>query len=292
MHWFSWPLPSWTCFWECVLTGVLAAAALRLRTLMQTASSRPEADAATSELRPESPALAGLLVQTLRVDVGAFTATVLDLATRGVVELVELDDHTDGVRIVADDPAALDSVQRAALDALRSSGHATDGVPIGRLFDFWRRRAFASFVSEAAEDASLVERDRVASDVPVLAPVLALGVLVLVLSGATFNHAFLTGALSVLLAWAIVRYAQRNRRGVYSPIGRRATAHWLGVREYLAADSELCAAPARSVAIWGPYFAYAVAFGLAHPNLRVLAPHPKAVAPRPDPPEPEVRHPA
>lgn len=45
--------------------------------------------------------------------------------------------------------------------------------------------------------------------------------------------------------------------------GREAAAHWLGVREFLAADDAMDQLPPAAVAIWDRYLAYAAAFGVA-----------------------------
>jgi uncharacterized membrane protein len=63
----------------------------------------------------------------------------------------------------------------------------------------------------------------------------------------------------------------RGRHGELTDSGTVAAEHWLGVREYLRADGGFTDAPPTSVAIWGPYLAYAVALDATGFKLRIAA---------------------
>jgi hypothetical protein len=170
-----------------------------------------------------------------------------------------------------DDPRKLDEIQRAVLDRLRVASHTPEGIPLHRLFDRWRWRAFDGLVMQAAADRDLIVQPRL-GDLWVRIPAVLVLATMFAALGGTNGQTILVGIGALLIGRGITAVAGRGRLGVLTQAGIEAAAHWLGVRAYVAADSELCAAPARSIAIWGPYYAYAVALGVAHPTLRVLPP--------------------
>ena len=94
----------------------------------------------------------------------------------------------------------------------------------------------------------------------------------LLLAGSGPGPAIAGGLALSLLVQAPGLWASRRRHGVLTAKGAEAAAHWKGVRGYLRADTEFTNAPPTSVAIWGPYLAYAAALEATDFDLSIAPP--------------------
>src|SRR5689334_1988208 len=89
---------------------------------------RPHEAPATSELRDEPPAVVNLITHQWKVTASAAAATLLDLADRGYVDIVQVSPEQDIVELrrTGRDARELQPYERQVLDHLRRT--AVDGV--------------------------------------------------------------------------------------------------------------------------------------------------------------------
>src|SRR4051812_46537389 len=126
---------------------------------------RPREGPMTTELRDEPPAVVNLLTHGWTVTASAAAATVLDLARRGVVEIVQISPERDVVELrrPRGQTAELLPYERQVLDPLRR--RAVDGiVPAAALTtgpttasDAWWRR-FRRAIEKDARQRGLSQR--------------------------------------------------------------------------------------------------------------------------------------
>ena len=218
-----------------------------------------DAGPATSNLRDEPPAVVNLLVHARGVKRSAFVATLLELAARDVTEVVEIEPGRYALRLSRDGAPLPTAIERMAVATLRSRRIRRSGISLRRAFPWYRFRPFVrAVVNEAVDRGLLVEQRFLYADWPsVLALVLVVAALLLAGSGP--GTAIAAGLGLSLLVQAPGLWASRRRHGVLTANGAEAAAHWKGVADYLRADRAFTNAPPTSVAIWGPYLAYAVA---------------------------------
>ena len=242
-----------------VLFAIAASAAIWSAVLGFRRLGVVDAGPATSNLRDEPPAVVNLLVHARGVDRSAFVATLLELAARDVTEVVELDPGRYALRLSRDGAPLPTAIERMAVATLRSRRIHRSGISLRRAFPWYRFRPFVrAIVNEAVDRGLLVEQRFLYADwASVLALVLVVAALLLAGSG---PGSAIAGGLGLsLLVQAPGLWASRRRHGVLTAQGAEAAAHWKGVGDYLRADREFTNAPPTSVAIWGPYLAYAVA---------------------------------
>jgi hypothetical protein len=230
---------------------------------------RPQPD--TGDLRPEPPAVAGMLCHGGRVGDEAAAATLLDLAARHVIDLSG--DQPLLCRLRSPGDTDLAPYEQRILSYLNAL--ATDGVvPAPALAEgvtkpaAWWRKLRGEVIADAR--ARGLSQPRWS---PFLVTVLGLpaalpaaGLVIWLVSvmgaGPTLGGRGIVGGTIVgaLLGLALVRHLNTDR---LTTAGQAAAGHWLGVRARLAADPAIASQPPAAVAKYGRYLAYAAAFGLA-----------------------------
>jgi len=272
------------------LVGALVAAVATWGLWRATAPGRPTPGPATAELRPETPAVVGLLTADFEVDDDAVPATVVDLASRGHLDIDDRDGqvllrpHGRGAQVdealTAYERRVLRHVERRSVEGTtpaRALAVGPDGpslrwfrafarevVAHGRTLGLCRRRwgpgrlvAAWGLVALAWAPIAVVARRAPRSSTP---------------SDWARPGNVLLG-LAVAVALAVTGRALRAatsdaRRGTAA--GLAAAAHWLGVRDHLRDSGRFDDEPATSVALWGRDLAYATVLGLAPVTQRQL----------------------
>jgi hypothetical protein len=226
--------------------------------------------APTPELGDESPAVVNMLVHQGRVTIDAAEATLLDLASRGILELWAADGSAARtvVHVRQPDPPALTRYEAVVLDRVRQ--RAIDGsVPLSALAfkdDKEARtflREFGQYVVGGATVRGLVEPTRGRYLVLVLAAVVVPALwLVAVLRWFPVLLLYLGPigvAASVMYHRIRDRSGDQRRRWRLSAAGRERAAHWLGVRQWLRGFPSFADLPPAAVAVWDRYIAYGAA---------------------------------
>jgi hypothetical protein len=220
----------------------------------------------TMELREEPPAVVDLLVHDLELTGDAVAATILDLAWKRQIEIVELSPEENLVvpRRHADGLAPFEErVLRLVESAAGGGPHAT--IPgIAQALGSSSARTWWSFAAEVRADA----RDR--------------GLTVRAGEQSTFTAVFVLSALpcagiivAMPLAWLVTPFlfvglvvsgiflSALGRTQILTDEGRAAAQHWLGVRAFIAEHDSFDDLPPAAVAVWDRYLAYAAAMGLS-----------------------------
>jgi Predicted membrane protein (DUF2207) len=230
----------------------------------------------------ESPAVASLLANRLRVDRVTLPATVLDLAARGWYHFDEGGPDRILCRQVRRQVHAVDRLapyERRVLDHV-SGRMGPDGVaPASALLEdaatWWD--AFEGEVRAEARRLGLT-RDRWPRGARSLYRLAALGpgglVAVAVLQG---SHSRLAAAAYGCLGWGVLAFGFSSvlQGEQKTPAGRAAAAHWRGVRAALRSDAAFTTLSPAAIAIWGRRLAYGSVFGAAPAAITALSPPPK-----------------
>lgn len=238
----------------------------------------PTAGARTSDLGPESPALANLLVNRCKVTSAAAAATLVDLAARRWLLLFEAGPGQYIVRIQPPRDDVLTEYEQQVLGLVRK--HATGGsAPLEAIeleqseAEHWRSD-FAKKVLEEAKQRGLVRRRWNRHDGVILGAITAVA-LALIAGGLYFarvesnpqdTNGFDREGWFVVagLVWFGLMTASASLRAVrYSAAGEQAAARWLGVKQFLREQSEFADATPASVAIWNRLLAYGAGIGVA-----------------------------
>ena len=235
----------------------------------------------TSDLGPEPPALANLLVNRCHVTSAAAAATLVDLAARRHLELLELDPTHFVVRIQRGPDEPLTDYEDQVMSLVRQK--ATGGSAPLEAIELdesdaapWRRR-FANHVVDDARKRGLLRGRWTRTDWIVFG-LLTAAVLLAVAGGlwlARVEESSKTKGdnrfdrdswfIVAVVGWLFVMAALRRLRSIrYSAAGEAATARWLGVKRYLVRDSSFGDTPPAGVAIWNRLLAYGAAIGAAH----------------------------
>ncbi|MFC4534081.1 DUF2207 family protein [Sphaerisporangium dianthi] len=253
----------------------LAAAAalglwLVLLAVLSFTTRNPAVDPAppTSELGDESPALVDLITGDWRLCDEAASATLLDLAARGAVQIEEIGPELSLVRLrTPSAPLApyeklvLDHVASLATDGVVATGALAEGArDVGHWWKSFRKKVIAEAREKGLSRPRWSRAHALVLTVAALVPAGALGVAVSATAdadheGAGFGAAFLGLAVLSALMGKI-----NGERGTAE--GARAAGRWMGVREHLATGG-FADRPAAAVTIWGRHMAYAAALGLA-----------------------------
>ena len=234
----------------------------------------------TSELGPELPAVANLLVNRCKVTSAAAAATLLDLAARGHLELFGAGPDRYVVRVTRERGEALAEHEEQVLALVREKA-VGGSAPLDAIeleeptADAWRAR-FARSVIAHAKDAGLLRARWARADwigfgalagLALLLLGLALAVADLAAPEQDASNSEAPGFWWVAMAgvaWLGVMAAIRWLGSVrYSPEGEAAAARWLGVKRFLARDAEFGDTPPSGVAIWDRLLAYGAAVGAA-----------------------------
>lgn len=240
--------------------------------------SLPPALPATSDLGPESPAVANLLVNGGRVTPDAVPATLLDLAARHVVQIEETEPGTYSCRLSTGPVQGLTPYEGQVLDLLRA--RAVDGVVPAKALTAGptdqARDWIKNFNRKVVEEA-----DRAGISEPRWPP----GVLALLsgLSLAAFLLAAFSGNAAVkvdvpqliaialsLLTFVVMSRAFPDDTQVVTPAGLASLARWLALRRYLHDDELFAGLPPTAVAVRDRYMAYGAALGAATAAVRAM----------------------
>jgi len=245
----------------------------------------PPAGPETSELGPESPALANLLVNRCAVTTAAAAATLLDLAARHHVSLFEAGPGNTIVRVQHQPAEHLTDYEEQVLDLVREK--ATGGsAPLEAIeldagdAERWRKD-FAKKVVADASRQGLVRKRWNRNDAVILGVLasIALGLIALGLylarvesnpddNGIARDDWFWIAGVVWLGLMAGLRALRAIR---YSPAGDAAAARWLGVKRFLGHQDGFGDAPPASVAIWNRLLAYGAGIGVARGALDGIA---------------------
>lgn len=233
----------------------------------------------TLELGDEPPALVNLLTGGWRMTEDALSATLLDLAARDMIDLVQSGPQPEQTvcRIREPAPHHLTAYERRVYD--RVAGLASGGVvPVAALARGNRAEAgrwWKGFRREVIVDAQArgLSRNRWGPGVKTvfsLASLAPAGAVALAVGFASTDGdgiwpaAF--GTWLVLSGYAASRNRQRD-----TPAGREVAARWLGVRDHLGRNEVFDTLPPAAVAIWDRYLGYGAATGVAGTASRVLS---------------------
>lgn len=241
----------------------------------------------TLETPPQTPAVAALLTHPQEVPGEAVAATVVDLAARGALEIVDLGGGATGVRLTTRDPGGITPYESMVLDLVRSRVDGSGIAPAAELAladdrqaKVWIRR-FRDQVRVEARAAGWV-RSRYGRETAWLGGVLlGLGLIAYVWGRATVTHhpyavptsslphgearaglPFAAVALGVADMAFLIRLATLPSQRLTAS-GRLLASRWHGVAAHLREDEQFDRAPVAAVAIWHRLLAYATAFGVA-----------------------------
>jgi hypothetical protein len=233
------------------------------------------------------PAVVNLLAHGLVDAPDAASATLLDLAERGYVELRDQSNDPSATMVVARKglPRGLTAYElrvmqrvlgagrgRPATLAQLAAGLAADG---GR----WHQR-MVDEVRTHARELGLIRRAEHWSGW-----ISGIGMVVGMFLGDAFGGSLLrlflpglvddAGAAGFLLLlplmfmgimlvwWSMHTVGGRLPEEVPTPLGRQITGHWAGVRRYLLGYEAFADLPPAAVTVWGRYLPYGVALGAA-----------------------------
>lgn len=221
----------------------------------------------TMELREEPPAVVNLLVQELELGPDALAATLLDLAARRYLEIVELSEEENIVLVKRHDRDELLPYEALVLDVVE---RATAGQPhatvkaIGQALGPGSATEWMMYKQEVQMDA---RRRGLVSTKPATYGVNALLFLSLLPTAGVVVAAplawIVTPFLFVGLLLTGLILLVRGRHDVLTDKGRDAGAHWLGVRHFVADYGSFADLPPAAVAVWDRYLAYGAAMGLS-----------------------------
>jgi hypothetical protein len=235
----------------------------------------------STELGPESPAVANLLAHGFNPTRDAVPATLVDLAARGLVEIGDRGGGRYYCRLTGR-TATLDPHETMMLDHLRSVA-AGGEIPAEALTTGPQDRSKAWWNEFRKRVVSQAQAAGVCADLwsgTAIVVLVAAAVLPLVLYGLAtgFNHprdvaytpmlnAVIVGGLGVAFALAAV---VKSKRQTSTEPGLRAAARWLGVRHALDGSPSFELLPPDGVVVWERHLAYACALGVAPRSTRAL----------------------
>ena len=279
-----------TTFSVPILVGAAALAAgwvlLLLAAVVWRRPPRIRSGAATQDLPPVPPAVAGLLCNDFELPAELPPATLLDLAARRVVRLEEVEPGKTICRLrgTADDEAlapyerrVLDEVRRKAVDGVVPTDALTTGPDAAS--SGWHR-AFSREVIADAQGRGLTRPRWPGWLVTIVgAGPFAVGALLYLASavGGDSNDepvlSVAAGAMAlagiVLLLVAVGRLG-RSLAQLPTESGKETTALCLALRKHLRENEQLAALQPAAVQLWGRHFAYAGAMGIAPTAVALL----------------------
>jgi hypothetical protein len=221
----------------------------------------------TMELRDEPPAVVNLLVHELDLDPDALAATLLDLAARGHLEIVELSEHENVVLVKHHDRTALLGYESLVLDVVERAAagqpHATVAA-IGQALGPGSVTQWFAFKQQVEADAT---RRGLVRRAPATYGVNTLMILALLPTAGVAVAApaawILTPFVFVGLLLGGIILLVRGRHSILTDKGTEAGAHWLGVRRFVADYGSFEDLPPAAVAVWDRFLAYGAAMGLS-----------------------------
>jgi hypothetical protein len=243
---------------------------LLLLFIMAAATRNPDVKPgpATGELADQSPAVVDLITGNWRLCDEAPSATVLDLAAKGALGIEEVGPELSLVRLRRD-PGGLtpyeqlvyDHVRSLAVDGVVATGALAEGSrDISRWWKSFRKKVIVEARAQGLSRPRWSRANAALLTAAAAVPSVAVGIAASISD--TEEHSAGLGAFVVVYGLLLTIMGKFNgERG--TELGARAAAHWLGVRQHLAATGQFAEQPAASVTIWGRHLAYAGALGLA-----------------------------
>ncbi|MEY2424223.1 MAG: hypothetical protein QOI95_4290 [Acidimicrobiaceae bacterium] len=228
----------------------------------------------TMELRDDPPAVVNLLLHELELTGDAVAATLLDLAARDHLEIVELSLEENLVipHRRSDDPLSVFEQHVLAVVETAALGqpHATiPGIAAG--LDPESAQTWFGFRAAVEADArrrGLVGPARTESKAGtafVFAAFPAVGLFV-----AVPQLWIVTPFVWVPLGVVGIILLLHGRTTVLTDEGRRVAAHWLGVRRFIAEHGNFDDLPPAAVEVWDRYLAYGAAMDLSDDAVKGL----------------------
>ncbi|GAA3825273.1 hypothetical protein GCM10022226_52450 [Sphaerisporangium flaviroseum] len=254
---------------------LIAVAALGLWLLLLAAlafaTRNPDIDPGppTSELRDESPALVDLITGNWRLCDEAASATLLDLAAKGAVQIEEIGPELSLVRLreprtplSAYEKLVHDHVRSLATDGVVATGALAEGARnLGRWWKSFRRKVIVEAREKGLSRARWSRAQAALLTAAAAVPAIAAGIAVAATADGDDKDGGI-GAAFVGFALLIGLLGKLNgERGTAE--GAKVAGYWMGVRAHLAANQGFAEQPAAAVTIWGRHLAYAAALGLA-----------------------------
>jgi hypothetical protein len=254
---------------------LVVAAVIRVLRHPQTPERGPE----TMELRPEPPAVAGMLANDFVVTRDVLPATLLDLAARGAVEIDRHGDDTFvSLRAV---PAGLLPFEERVLQHVQSL--ARDGrVPAAALTTGPQdssRRWWTHFRNDVVGEAQRRGLCRPVWDRGIVAALVAalIGIGLVFWASVRFDFErvdatplFVVTLVALGVAVAAAAFITASDRQRDTERGQFVAACWLGFAAYHQDNDVIPTLPASSVVVRGRYLAYCAALGLATGAVRDL----------------------
>jgi hypothetical protein len=260
----------------------------------------PRPGAETMDLGAEPPAVAAFVTNQWTVESPSMSATLVDLAAKGVVAIEQVAPDSYVVRLTRDDKAT--NVARTDYEQLveqRVRELAANGsVPADALAlgdegaaKAWEERFAKAVIADARARGLSRSRWSAATIAPLLVVALAVGALaggaMVALpdqgsssSSSNDNPVGAVLGITAIVTFFLMGIVRSMRAERDTAEGREAAARWLGVRKYLRTRGEFGDQPPAAVTVWGRYLAYAAALGLARATVRALplgAEHPREV---------------
>jgi hypothetical protein len=231
----------------------------------------------------ETPAVVGALTNGWRFDRSAATATLIDLAARGVLlfDQIGLDQFT-----VAVAPAStnLTPYEANVVQVVRDSGHGQPVLLAALTLPDATDTAWFDDFDRAVRDelrASGLSRPRWAPwmravmTVVAVPPAVAAGwAVTLIPNDGEGTDDGLPWAVIAIIGFAVLAAFQavmhRLRAERDTPAGVAAAARWLGLEENLRDAGGFADLPPTAIAVWDRYLGYATAFGLTRNILHLV----------------------
>ncbi|MFJ2029529.1 DUF2207 family protein [Streptosporangium sp. NPDC087985] len=219
------------------------------------------------ELPGQSPALVDLITGDWRLCDEAPSATLLDLAAKGAVQIEEIGPELALVRIrraVGLNPyeqLVFDHVTSLAVNGVVATGALAEGSrDLGRWWKSFRRKVIAEARAQGLSQPRWNRAQAALLTVTAALPALMIGLAVIVTSKDGDDRGGFGAALVAFGVLVQLMGRLNGERG--TRLGAEVAGHWLGVREHLA-GGRFAEQPAAAVTIWGRQLAYAAALGLA-----------------------------
>lgn len=255
--------------------------------LVRSRPRLPDPAPATTDLRPESPAVVNLLVNRCSVTATAMPATLLDLAARRYLDIDQIDTDTYLCRLFEQRPTngtllpyeakMLDLVRdRAAADGTVACAELSLGT--GAASGTWWSSFSAAVLADARSRGLVRSRwnngEKAFLVLTYLVPTLLAASGLAIVEAANRQRDLATASTSsndpsgsfltvvVVALVALMVAGKRLSSWRETSTGRTAAAHWLGFRNGIRDNESLATAPPPAVAIWGRNLAFGVATGV------------------------------
>jgi len=233
---------------------------------------------ATSDLGPESPAVANLLANGGELTPEAVPATLLDLAARRAIEIDEAEPHVYEVHIGARRPAGLTAYESRVIDLLhqKASGEVVPAAALTTGATGEAKSWHASFDREVVSEARKLgfTKPRWPPQVLTALGLLLFGAFMFVaLAANEDSHLSAQWVGTLILALVTIGISNsilRDSAQLVTTAGLPKQARWLSLRRYLHDDELFATLPPTAVVVRERYLAYGAALGVAAAAVRAI----------------------